>query len=215
MSKEKHHLFTILMTALAMMTVITAAVSLVLYLVPVYDLAIDYLDLSRKTGMDKAAMVRNFRILIHYNLFWTKETLAFPDFASSPSGLVHFRDVKVIFRNIQIMALSGIPLTYLGYRLSRKKKSYRWITWTAILTISLLAGIAAGVWINAEKTFMFLHKILFTNTYWVFNPKKDPIITILPGEVFLIFALEAAVWILIALIILEVRKMTLERRKDR
>ena len=51
MSKEKHHLFTILMTALAMMTVITAAVSLVLYLVPVYDLAIDYLDLSRKTGI--------------------------------------------------------------------------------------------------------------------------------------------------------------------
>ena len=59
--------------------------------------------------------------------------------------------------------------------------------------------------INARATFVFLHKILFTNVYWAFNAKKDPIILILPEEIFLAAAIEMGVFILAGLIVLLVR----------
>ena len=74
--------------------------------------------------------------------------------------------------------------------------------------------------INSRATFVFLHKILFTNVYWAFNAKKDPIILILPEEIFLAAAIEVGVFIIAGLIVLLVkygnaRKTVVKKRRKK
>ncbi|EGT3617546.1 TIGR01906 family membrane protein, partial [Clostridium perfringens] len=39
-----------------------------------------------------------------------------------------------------------------------------------------------------SKLFTLFHKVFFNNDYWIFDPKKDPIITVLPESYFLFLA---------------------------
>ena len=215
MYRKRHRIFSLIMTVLAVTAVFCSAITLVLYLVPLYDVAAEKLDLPAVTGYSKEVIRKNYRILIDYNLLWGSKTLEFPDFPSSPSGLAHFKDVKMLFRNIQILAIIGIPLTFLGYLISKRNHEYSWMRNTCIVSVCLIGGLAASVWYNAAGTFIFMHKILFTNVYWQFNPEKDPVIKILPGKIFLLAAIEACVWILIALVILLIRCLVLSRRDRR
>ena len=51
--------------------------------------------------------------------------------------------------------------------------------------------------INWEWTFVLMHKILFRNDYWLFDPWQDPIINILPNGVF--FAYGALILVLMGI----------------
>ena len=202
------------------MTIVCLSVTLVLVLEPLYRLAAVYFKLPEKTGYSLDVIMRNYKVLIRYNMLWGKGPLSFPDFASSPSGLVHFQDVKQLFKNIQILGLLGVPMCYLGYRAGKRMKAFEWMKWTCLFTLAVIAVLSVSAVINARATFVFLHKILFTNAYWAFNAKKDPIILILPEEIFLAAAIEVGVFILAGLIVLlikygNVRKTVVKKRRQK
>jgi len=201
------------MTILAVLTIFSAAITVVLYAVPLYDLAMEKLEIAESTGLSPEVIKSNYRILIRYNLLWGPGKLAFTDFASSPSGLAHFSDVKNLFRHIQILALFGIPACFLGYLITRKMRVYSWMRNTCILASGIILGIVSGLLLDAEGTFIFMHRILFRNVYWQFNPAKDPIIKILPAEFFLYAAIEVLILIAAALLILLIRYGLLIRKE--
>ena len=205
MKEKRHILYNSFMTFAVFMTIICLAVTLVLVLVPLYRLAAVHFKLPEKTGYSLDVIMKNYKVLIRYNMLWGKEPLSFPDFASSPSGLVHFQDVRQLFKNMQIMGLLGIPVCYLGYRAGKRMRALEWMKWTCVFTLAVIAVLSVSAVINARATFVFMHKILFTNVYWAFNAKKDPIILILPEEIFLAAAIEMGVFILIGLAVLLVR----------
>ena len=39
--------------------------------------------------------------------------------------------------------------------------------------------------LNWDQVFVTFHKLFFSNDYWIFDPRTDPVITILPDEFFL------------------------------
>jgi len=202
MNRNRHNLFSLILTFMTVLTIICLSVSLVLWLFPMYNLAVSLFDLPGKTGLSKETIIENYRVLVRYNMLWGPGTLELPDFSSSPSGLVHFADVKRLLRNVQLMGVFGAIFTLIGWFMAKKKRAFAWMKWSIIVILSMGAGLTAGLLFSAEGTFVFLHKILFTNTYWKFYPEKDPVITILPGEVFLAAGIEAAVFAGIGLIVL-------------
>ena len=46
-----------------------------------------------------------------------------------------------------------------------------------------------------------MHKLLFTNDYWIFDPAKDPVINILPDSVFLAAGAGIIVLMILGLVI--------------
>ena len=103
------------------------------------------------------------------------------------------------------MGFIGAPLCYLGFRAGKRMRTFEWMKWTCLFTLAVILTLGAAAGINARAAFVFLHKILFTNAYWAFNVKKDPVILILPEEIFLAAAIEMGVFVLAALLILLIR----------
>ena len=51
------------------------------------------------------------------------------------------------------------------------------------ITAVVLIGLAMAI--DWQWSFEFMHKVFFDNDYWLFDPKYDPVITILPDRFFL------------------------------
>lgn len=72
-----------------------------------------------------------------------------------------------------------------------------------IITVIFLS-ISIMMMINFSKAFYFFHKIFFRNDYWIFDPKKDPIINALPEELFMIEAILIIILLLIFTVVIKV-----------
>ena len=56
---------------------------------------------------------------------------------------------------------------------------------TGFVTVAIAAAVLLAVVIDWEWAFEIMHSLLFDNDYWLFNPKTDPVIKILPDEFFM------------------------------
>ena len=52
-------------------------------------------------------------------------------------------------------------------------------------SIAIPAIIGLSIAINWQAVFFLMHRVLFRNTYWFFDPETDPVILILPSEFFM------------------------------
>lgn len=66
-------------------------------------------------------------------------------------------------------------------------RAYLVISGVSLLSLVLLIGV--GVTLFWDRFFVFFHEVLFPNDYWVFSPKSDPVILLLPDTYFLYCAL--------------------------
>lgn len=152
-----------------------------------YPLAIDYFDLPKIVGLDKARILANFNHLMTYLLAPWVARLDMPDFPASASGLKHFADVKWLFQLTQgIFVLGLLPsLTHLrGFY--QTKTLWKWQgQFLAALLLPLGIGIF-GLLVGFERFFTLFHNVLFLgDSSWLFNPQTDPVILILPAQFFL------------------------------
>ncbi|WP_265881320.1 TIGR01906 family membrane protein [Clostridium perfringens] len=53
----------------------------------------------------------------------------------------------------------------------------------------IFLSLILSFYLNFSKVFTLFHKIFFNNDYWIFDPKKDPIINVLPESYFLFLAI--------------------------
>lgn len=98
----------------------------------------------------------------------------------SKGGRIHFEEVKRIFEMIQIVCLlTFFTTSYLVYR-QIKQKEYRFFKLTAILTIVIPLILGFFAFVEFDRLFVMFHQLVFSNDYWLFNPRLDPIINILP-----------------------------------
>ncbi|MBR5739572.1 MAG: TIGR01906 family membrane protein, partial [Lachnospiraceae bacterium] len=139
------------------------------------------------TGYHYDTCKANFDVLIDYNMFFGPGILEFPDFTMSIYGAQHFKEVKTIFVTLQYIAMGSAVLMIPGVILARKKWAYGWLKATIIVTLSVIGTVGLAMLINWNWTFEMMHKILFRNDYWIFDPWQDPIIRILPDGVFLAY----------------------------
>ena len=97
--------------------------------------------------------------------------------------------VKEIFITMQVISIAGIIL-FAGFMLYRKlhrvpREGTLWMRFTGIVLLSAVVLIGLAMAIDWQWSFEFMHKVFFDNDYWLFDPKYDPVITILPDRFFL------------------------------
>jgi integral membrane protein (TIGR01906 family) len=147
-----------------------------------YD--IDNLNIVELSNLSKEEIRLNYDYLIDYNL--SKEAVDFemPTIKSSPQGKIHFEEVRDIFQNLNKLLNICFIVSIIGLFVNIKNKQIGFLntTWKALISIPLLLSLP--VMINFEDSFVIFHKLMFSNDYWIFDPRIDPVITMLPEQFF-------------------------------
>jgi integral membrane protein (TIGR01906 family) len=162
--------------------IISLGVVLILYFRPLYYLDISLLHLDTASGLDAAYVRRNYDALCSYLFVWNRAPLTLPDFAMSEHGRIHFADCKRIFDVVQAVCLVTGILTLIGALRRKHTSRCLYIAGSLTILIPLVLGLLAVFQWNT--VFTVFHTILFRNNYWLFDPRTDPVILILPDSFF-------------------------------
>lgn len=184
---KKHFFFNAGMTVLFFIFLVSASVFAAVAFRPLYYWLVRLFDVPAQTGYAYETCKTNYDVLIDYNMFFGPNILEFPDFRMSIHGAQHFKEVKDIFVTLQYVAMGSTVLMVPGIILARKKWAYGWLKASIILTLSVIGTVGLMMLINWNWTFTLMHKLLFKNDFWLFDPYEDPVILILPDKVFLAY----------------------------
>lgn len=155
-----------------------------------------------------ALIKSNYDILIDYLNPFYRGKLELDGLAMSPQGEFHFYEVKVIFDLIFLLFLAALLLSLFIFIRKRKEKDYSYMKYTALLTFLIPVILGIPFLLDFSRSFVVFHEIAFSNDYWIFDPRIDPVIRILPEW----FFMYAAFLILILMAVLAVLFYLMGRR---
>ncbi|MDV4152417.1 TIGR01906 family membrane protein, partial [Clostridium sp. AL.422] len=134
--------------------------------------------------------------------------LEFHNFSMSVNGEFHFYEVKKIFLYIYaitiIIALFFCILYFVNKLRFKKVHLYKILNYGSNTLIVTILMLVTAIYIDFSKAFIIFHKIFFNNDYWIFDEKTDPIIKVLPEEVFKLYAILIIGLVIIAIITFKV-----------
>ncbi len=156
---------------------------------PLYYHDMEVLGIAEYTGLSEAEIRENYDTLIDYNMTWEDGNLEFPTLPMSENGKIHFEEVKEIFDIFKYLAVFGSLLGVAGIVLMARKKEYRYLKMTAIVSCGLPVVLGILVALFWDEVFVIFHELFFNNDYWIFDYRTDPIILLLPDEFFMHCAL--------------------------
>lgn len=164
--------------------IITTSIIISLNIKTAYYLNIDKIH-AENPVYEKETMKENYDILVKYLQPTSKNKLELKNIPMSANGKFHFYEVKVIFNYIYLAFLVSLVISTILYFYNRKHRIFKYLKISSFLTflIPILLGIPFVV--NFSKSFTLFHEILFSNDYWIFDPKIDPVINILPEWFFM------------------------------
>lgn len=168
---------------------ISFAVVVTLNFRSLYYWDIEHLDIEGISGYAKEVIRENYDVLIDYNSMFNQEELEFPTFSMSESGRIHFQEVKSLFSYFQYLLIVTLLICVPTLIMNIRKRSFAFLKTAGVVTLVLPSLIAVFIAFNWDWVFVTFHKIAFQNDYWIFDPKYDPVITILPDRFFMHCAL--------------------------
>lgn len=196
-------LFNIFISFSLAIFIITGSVILGLRCKNIYYNDISNLNISDMSGFTDEEIMLNYDYLIDYNLNNSVEEFNLPTIKYSKEGKIHFEEVRNIFQFIKRVCLISFLISLVGVIISIKNKNIKFLNTTSIMTIGLIIITAIPLLINFNYFFIKFHEIVFSNDYWIFDPDKDPVINMLPEEVFFHIGLFILVLILLGSILLQ------------
>ena len=168
---------------------LTAAISLPIYIRPFYYAHIGAYDLEAVSGYSEEEIRQAYDEVLDYLTLPGKE-FSTGAMACSHEAEHHFADCKVLFElNDAIWIGSACILVLLflmrkkwgPYRLGRHSAPF----WAAVLSVTAPIIIGALAAIDFDRAFVIFHSIFFPGkTNWIFDWYADQIIRILPQEFF-------------------------------
>ncbi len=195
--------------------ILTVSIAVPLVFRGFYYMQIDSLNLVEETGYSKEEIVEAFDDMMDFCLFggeFSTGTLKW-----SEDGKSHFEDVAKLFRlDFIVLFISGSGIL-IGYYLKKKKNilpmpfyGYGPKYWGSILLGNVFIIIDL-IWARKYiAAFTIFHQIFFPGkTNWLFNPKTDEIINILPEE----FFMNCAILIVVVMVIFCAAMIIIERRQ--
>lgn len=175
----------ILLALAYMLFIITFSVVVVLHFRPLYYSDIDRLGIQESSGLSTEKIRENYNSLIRYNSMFNYDELEFPDLPMSEKGKIHFEEVKDIFVVVQYTCILMFFMIVLGTSWKSYLKDCGYLKIASIVTIVIPLILGILIALNWETFFVTFHHIFFRNDYWIFDPAKDPIITLLPDAFFM------------------------------
>lgn len=151
----------------------------------IYELVIRYLNLTVKYQVSNQILLHNLRVVTDFiqNPFAKGMNLA--HYHLSRGAYEHFTDVrKLVMLNHFTLAMSGIYLIVAWFKKTIQQQLWKLTDYLkrVLVMIGLIMLICL---IDFNDIFIYLHRLVFPNHNWVFNPQKDPIIKVLPDQYFL------------------------------
>jgi len=177
-------LLNILFSIALSLVVILSAVKFALLFKQIYYFDIDYLNIPSITQMTVKDIKANYDYLIKYNLSSEDTKFKLPTLPSSTYGIIHFQEVREIFRTLDKLLYICIGISIIGLFIDLKYRNFEFLKYTYISLISIPLILGVPFVINFDASFILFHKIAFNNDYWIFDPNLDPVINILPQEFF-------------------------------
>ena len=168
---------------------LTASISLPIYIRPFYYAHIEAYDLARISGYSEAEIKEAYDEVLDY-LTLPGKGFGTGVMPCSHEAEHHFADCRVLFElNACILAGSGLILVLLfalrkkwgPYRLGKHSPAF----WAAVLSVTAPIMIGALAAIDFDRAFVIFHSIFFPGkTNWIFDWNADQIIRVLPQEFF-------------------------------
>lgn len=127
----------------------------------------------------------NYDILIDYLNPFYRGKLTLDGLPMSAQGEFHFYEVKVIFDMIYILFAVMLVLSLVIYLRQRKERDLSYLKKASILTFIIPVILGIPFIVDFSRAFVVFHEIAFSNDYWIFDPRIDPVINILPEWFFM------------------------------
>ena len=164
--------------------IITTAINFIVSFKQLYYYDIYKLNIPKLSNLSKEEIKLNYDYLIEYNLSKNVDEFEMPTIKSSNQGKIHFEEVRDIFQNVNKISRICLIISLIGIIIGIKNKDIKILNYTSKALIIIPLVLAIPMIINFEDTFVIFHKLMFSNDYWIFDPRLDPVINILPEEFF-------------------------------
>lgn len=164
--------------------IITTAINFTVSFKQLYYYDIYKLNIPKLSNLSKEEIKLNYDYLIEYNLSKNVDEFEMPTIKSSNQGKIHFEEVRYIFQNVNKISRICLIISLIGIIIGIKNKDIKILNYTSKALIIIPLVLAIPMIINFEDTFVIFHKLMFSNDYWIFDPRLDPVINILPEEFF-------------------------------
>ncbi|MDF0480531.1 TIGR01906 family membrane protein [Vagococcus sp. PNs007] len=165
--------------------IITLVITLTINAYPLYVWEVTHLQLLDYVDLSKGDLLKNYRELMGYlNLPW-RSALVLSDFPVSESGALHFYEVKKLFMlNYGVLFVTVIPALAFLYALAKESRLWQLVRPFQVgAMVPVIMGFLMLVGFN--QFFVGFHQLFFDNDAWLFDPRTDPIINVLPQEYFM------------------------------
>ncbi len=183
-------LLTVLLALATAVTLLAGSIALPILCRPFYYAHIGPLNLSETTGLTREEIKTAYNEMLNYCL--GGDTFSVGVLSWSESGKSHFDDVRVLFLlDLWILGCSAaaLILMIIVSRLTRRRCQPLlrrgpcfWGGAGLGVVFLIVGGLAAT---DFDRAFTVFHQIFFPGKdNWLFDPKTDPIITLLPEEFF-------------------------------
>lgn len=192
--------------------IISGSIILGLKYKSLYYYDVENLNISAVSGFSEDEIKLNYDYLIDYNLNSNVDEFHLPTIEYSKEGKIHFQEVRNIFQIIEKMFYMSGVISMLGIILSIKNKNIKFLNTSSIITILLPIITAIPLMINFNYFFIKFHETVFSNDYWIFDPNIDPVINILPQDVFFHIGILILAIIFIMSILLQISYRVLNKK---
>lgn len=153
---------------------------------PVYRLYTSLIDLHSQVGLTQSNLQEELGGILKYLLDPRVEQLQLKYFPASLGGIQHFKDVKNLVQWNLYVSIIGIFVV--GFILNKLKRIRAFRIDKGIkLLIMFPILLLVMIIFSFDQVFYLFHQILFSNDLWLFSPVTDPIILILPSELFALY----------------------------
>ena len=165
--------------------IITLTISITINFSFIYNHEIDKLNLVHSTNLPKETLYKNYKYLIAYLNSPKSTELSIPDFKNSYNGEYHFKQVRLLVHTNYIVNIISLFISILFIIYSFKNNMLNKIKRPIMLSMTFPIILLLIFSLDFNWFFNFFHKILFNNSYWIFNTSTDPVITMLPEKFFM------------------------------
>ena len=187
---KSNRLLSFIFVLALVLLILTASISLPIYIRPFYYAHIEPYRLEAVSGHSAAQIREAYDAVLDYLTIPGRE-FSTGVFAYSEAGKDHFADCRVLFDlNRNVLLLSGTVLALLlilkkkfgPYRLGSRSAAW-WAALFALTAPLVLGGLAA---LDFDRAFVVFHSLFFPGKdNWIFDSRYDEIIRVLPQDFFM------------------------------
>lgn len=174
----------LMLTICLPLCVIMFSLRFVLSFKPLYSIDLKTLPEVEKTPSLYSVYKGEYNTIVEYIKNPNSKYLNLSYFKLSQNGRIHFREVQSLFNTISILLIISLIISIFLIIYCSINKNYKFLKYSSIILIIFGVISAASFTIDFNTAFTFMHKILFKNNFWLFDPDIDPVINILPESFF-------------------------------